>query len=67
VTKQEMFRYLESGFVMVEIDIPEEDGIIQKALSQCVLVVVFLFLLRRVFNQPDVVEIDIIFCENMEL
>ncbi len=52
---------------MVEIDIPEEDGIIQKALSQCVLVVVFLFLLRRVFNQPDVVEIDIIFCENMEL
>ncbi len=56
-----------SGFVMVEIDIPEEDGIIQKALSQCVLVVVFLFLLRRVFNQPDVVEIDIIFCENMEL
>ncbi len=58
---------MESGFVMVEIDIPEEDGIIQKALSQCVLVVVFLFLLRRVFNQPDVVEIDIIFCENMEL
>ena len=58
---------MESGFVMVEIDIPEEDGIIQQALSQCVLVVVFLFLLRRVFNQPDVVEIDIIFCENMEL
>ena len=37
-----MFRYLESGFVMVEIDIPEEDGIIQKALSPCVFVVVFL-------------------------